>query len=217
MRFPIVSLRRPNLGWYPPRMERDPGSSDRSEPRPPPGGPALPARPPSVREQLAKRPAEEVAEALKERVYASFTGLAIVLVQLGDVEHLSPERATLDLAIVIVGITAAGFAASVVAYLAVHAAFPDGKRLRTMLRVAGEALASASLPLILLVLAWLGVFELRAALWASTVVYLLTLALIGYLAVRRTRVEWWKQAIALAILLGLGLAVVGIQQLAHAE
>jgi hypothetical protein len=35
--------------------------------------------------------------------------------------------------------------------------------------------------------------------------------------VRRTNVEWWKQLIALGILMGLGVAVIGLQQLAHAH
>lgn len=158
-----------------------------------------------------------MAQALKERVYASFTGLAIVLVQLGNVEHLAAQQATFALLVGIGGITAAGFVADIVAHLAVHAAFPEGRELRVMLRIAGEALASASVPLILLVLAWIGAFELEGALVASSIIYLVTLGLVGYIAVRRTRVEWWKQLIALGILVGLGLAVIGLQQLAHAH
>jgi hypothetical protein len=33
--------------------------------------------------------------------------------------------------------------------------------------------------------------------------------------VRRTNAPWWKQLVALGILVALGLAVVGLQQLAH--
>ena len=162
-----------------------------------------------------ERPVEQRASALRERVYATFTGLAIVLVQLGNVEHLAASQATLALLVGITGISAAGFVADVVAHLAVHAGFPSRGQLITMLRVAGEALASASVPLILLVLAWVGVFELEGALRASSILYIVTLGLIGYVAVRRTHVEWWKQLIALGILMGLGVAVIGLQQLAH--
>jgi hypothetical protein len=35
------------------------------------------------------------------------------------------------------------------------------------------------------------------------------------LAVRRTRLPWWQQAMAVAGLVGLGLLVVGIKMLAH--
>jgi len=169
------------------------------------------------RDRFAGRPVEERAQALKERVYATFTGLAIVLVQQANADHLVPSQATFALAIGIAGITVAGFAAEVIAHLAVHGAFPSAQELRAMLRVSGEALASASLPLVLLVLAWVGVFELEAALWAASILYVATLGLIGYLAVRRTHAEWWKQLLALVILMALGVAVIGLQQLAHAH
>ncbi|MFB9959288.1 hypothetical protein [Agromyces bracchium] len=160
-------------------------------------------------------PIEEMAEALKERVYATFTGLAIVLVQHENAEHLTAGRATLTLLVGIVAITAAGFVADVISHLVVHADFPRGGELRRMLRVAGSALGSASIPLVILVLAVLGVFELKGALFASSIVYIVTLALIGYVAVRRSRLAWWEQVVALGLLVLLGLAVVGLQQLAH--
>jgi len=181
------------------------------------------ARPPLPRpyrrklRRFAGRPVEERAQALKERVYATFTGLAIVLVQQANADHLLPSQATFALAIGIAGITAAGFVADVIAHLAVHGAFPTAEELRTMLRVAGEALASASLPLVLLVLAWIGILELEWALQAAAILYVATLGFIGYLAVRRTGAAWWKQLVALGILVALGVAVIGLQQLAHAH
>jgi hypothetical protein len=161
------------------------------------------------------RPVDERAEALKERVYATFTGLAIVLVQQTNVEHITAARATLTLLVGIVAISAAGFVADVIAHLAVHAAFPDRAELGRMLRIAGSAVGSASVPLLVLALAALGVFELEGALRAASIVYLVTLGLLGYVAVRRTRVAWWKQLLALGALVALGLAVVALQQLAH--
>jgi hypothetical protein len=162
-----------------------------------------------------ERPVDERAEALKERIYATFTGLAIVLVQQANVEHVSANRAALTLLVGIVAITAAGFVADVIAHLAVHAAFPDRTELGRMLRVSGTAIASAGVPLILLALAAFGVLELDGALRAASVVYLVTLGLIGFVAVRRTQVAWWKQLVALGALVALGLAVVLLQQLAH--
>jgi hypothetical protein len=171
-------------------------------------GPGLPPDHPD-------RPVEERAEALKERVYATFTGLAIVLVQINNVEHLTATRATLTLLVGIIAISAAGFVAEVIAHLAVHQAFPDGGELGRMARVSGTAIASAGVPLILLVLAVLGVFQLEGALRAASIVYLVTLGLIGWFAVRRTRVAWWKQLVSLGILLALGAGVILLQQLAH--
>jgi len=161
------------------------------------------------------RPVQERAEALKERVYATFTGLAIVLVQINNVEHITATRATLTLLVGIVAISAVGFVAEVIAHLSVHQAFPDGGELGRMARVSGSAIASAGVPLVLLLLAVLGVFQLDGALRAASIVYLVTLGLIGWFAVRRTRVAWWKQLVALGILLALGAGVILLQQLAH--
>jgi cytochrome b subunit of formate dehydrogenase len=161
------------------------------------------------------RPTDERAEALKERVYATFTGLAIVLVQLNNAEHLLASNATYALLIGIVGITVAGFAADVIAHMSVHAAFPTGDDIARMLRIAGSALASAVVPLVLLVLAWTDVLDLERALRTASIVYLATLGVIGYFAVRRTRLGFWQQLVALAILVALGGLVILLQQLAH--
>jgi hypothetical protein len=174
-----------------------------------------PARHGRMRARRHERPVDERAEALKERVYATFTGLAIVLVQHSNVEHLTATRATLTLLVGIVAITAAGFVADVIAHFAVHAAFPRRAEVGRMLRVSGTAIASAAGPLLILALAAFGVLALEPALLAASILYVVTLGLIGFVAVRRTRVAWWKQAIALGMLVALGLMVVALQQLAH--
>ncbi|WP_395244684.1 hypothetical protein ACGGZK_02500 [Agromyces sp. MMS24-K17] len=161
------------------------------------------------------RPVEERAEHLRERVYAIFTGLAIVLVLRSNVEHLDAARATLTLLTGIVAISAAGFVAGIIAHLAVHAAFPDRAETAAAIRTAGGALGSAAWPLILLALAWAGVLELDPALRAAEIVYLVTLVVIGWIAVRRTGIAWWKQLFAMGALVLLGLGVVLLQQLAH--
>ncbi|QAY72399.1 hypothetical protein ET445_02650 [Agromyces protaetiae] len=168
-----------------------------------------------ARRERTQKSADELADSLKERVYATFTGLAIVLVQQSNVEHLTAGRALATLFVGIVAITAAGFVADIVTYLAVHSAFPTREIVAEMGRVAGTAIASAGVPLILLALAAFGVFELEGALRAASIVYLVTLGVIGYLAVRRTRLAWWKQLAGLGGLVALGLAVVVLQQLAH--
>ncbi|HEU0181184.1 MAG TPA: hypothetical protein VFR16_03255, partial [Agromyces mariniharenae] len=78
-----------------------------------------PGRPPGLPPDHPDRPTEERAEALKERVYATVTGLAIVLVQINNVEHITATRATLTLLVGIVAISAAGFVAEVISHLAV--------------------------------------------------------------------------------------------------
>ena len=71
------------------------------------------------------------------------------------------------------------------------------------------------MPLILLAFAAFGVFELDGALRAASILYVVTLGLIGFVAVRRTHLAWCKQLVALGTLVALGLLVILLQQLAH--
>ncbi|MFF2370475.1 hypothetical protein [Agromyces sp. NPDC058110] len=162
------------------------------------------------------RPEQVRGEALKERVYATFTGLAIVLVQLQSVDHLEDAGlVAAELAVGILAISAAGFAADVISFVSVHSRFPHAREVRIMLRIAASAIASAGVPVVLLLLAAFGVVELEPALRAGTVVYLVTLGLIAYFGVRRTKAPWWKQLVALAALMAVGLSVILIQLAAH--
>lgn len=169
-----------------------------------------------ARQELAELTGGESAfvQYFKERVYATFTGLALVLV-LANAEHPEPERSFWVLALGVLGITVAGFVAEIISHLAVHRDFPDATGWLVLLRVAGGALGTAVVPLALIAFAWIDVWSIEAALTASTIVYIATLVVIGLLAVRRSRLVWWKQLVALGILLVLGLVVVGLQTLAH--
>ena len=111
-----------------------------------------------ARERLGED-APAFVEYFKERVYATFTGLAIVLVVAANDAH-DPGHAVLALLLGVVGITAAGFVSGVISHLAVHRDFPGGAELLAQLRIAGGALGTLVTPMILLVLAWLGVLPL---------------------------------------------------------
>lgn len=168
-----------------------------------------------AREQLEQvEGGEAIVAYFKERVYATFTGLAIVLV-VASGEHAEADHAFFALILGVVGITAAGFVSDVISHLSVHRAFPGRVDLIISTRIAGGALGTLLTPGILLLLAWLDVLPLEAALRAASIVYIATLAVIGWFAVRRSDLAWWKQVIALAILVALGLLVVGLQTLAH--
>ncbi len=150
----------------------------------------------------------------KERVYATFTGLAIVLVVMAN-DHADAEHALFALLLGVVGIIAAGFVSDLVSHLAVNREFPGRVDLAIMLRIAGGALSTVVTPGILIALAWIGVMRLDVALRVSSIVYIVTLGVIGWFAVRRARLAWWQQLLALGVLVALGLAVVGLQTLAH--
>ena len=158
---------------------------------------------------------ETVAKYLKERVYATFTGLAIVLVLAANVEHHDAPDALFSLVIGVVGITLAGLVAEMIAHLAAHGAFPDERGWHSMLRIAWGSLLTVATPTILLVLAVFDIMELETSLRVSAIVYLVTLGLSGWVAVRRARLSLWQQLIALAALVLLGVLVIGVQVLAH--
>ena len=178
--------------------------------------PTAAAEPPMTRSRRARLSAESDVVQLyfKERVYATFTGLAILLVV--GLEGASISHAVAALFFGVLGITVAGMVADIITHLALHKQFPRGRDMRVLLTVAGGALATVVVPGILLLLGVLGVISERFAIIAGIGVYVVTLALIGWLAVRRAKVPWWKQLIALALLLVLGLAVIGLQAFAHA-
>ncbi|MFT4122351.1 MAG: hypothetical protein QM635_00805 [Microbacteriaceae bacterium] len=180
--------------------------------------PESPERPRSwwrVASLLRARPVEERGRALKEQVYASFTGLAIVTVFALDADHTTTFDALLALFAGIVGITIAGFVAEVLSHLVVHRALPTPAEVRTMARIAGTAIASASVALITLGAAWLGLFSLGIALQVSVGIYLLTLGVIALVAAYRTGLPWRHQLIAFCGLVGLGAIVVPVLVLAH--
>ena len=175
--------------------------------------PATSARREGRREWGARQPAAVLAQALKERVYATFTGLAIVLVL--RAHDPSPQQATSSLVIGVLGITVAGFVAEVIAHLAAHASLPDREELGRMFRIASGAFASVGIPVVLLLCSWPGWITLPTALAVATWVYLGTLGIIGWAAVRRTRLVWWEQLLALFALVVLGGIVIVLQLLAH--
>jgi hypothetical protein len=159
---------------------------------------------------------EHRAEALKERVYVTFTSLAVVLaMQSHSTEHLTAGEAAATLSITVVGTLLAVFVADVVSHLAVHTAVPTGPELRRMAAVSFGAFAAVVLPLIFIAFAALEWWSIDAALRASTIALAVTLIAIGFLAVRRVRMAWWQRFIALGAEFLVGAAVVGLELLAH--
>ncbi|PPH46652.1 hypothetical protein C5C67_17155 [Rathayibacter sp. AY1E1] len=115
----------------------------------------------------------------------------------------------------IIGISAAGFVAEVIAHQVVHAATPSRAESGTMLRIAGGALASASLPVLALGAAALGWIDATVALRIGAGVYVATLAGIALIAVVRAGLSWKESLVSLLGIVGLGVLVVGVLALAH--
>ena len=84
-----------------------------------------------------------------------------------------------------------------------------------MFRTSGQILEAAVVPVILLVLSGFGVLMTERAIRAGVWVSVVTLGLFALLAARRTELAWWKRALLVAALVGLGALVVLLKTLAH--
>jgi len=158
---------------------------------------------------------EHRAEALKERVYVTFTGLAVIIAMQSHSNGLAVGEAAATLAITVVGTLLAVFVADLVSHLAVHQTLPTRAELGAMVRVSFGAFVAVVLPLIFIAAAAFELWSIDAALRASIIALVVSLILIGYLAVRRVPMAWWKRLIVLGAEFVLGLSVVGLELLAH--
>ncbi|WP_432479429.1 hypothetical protein [Nocardioides sp. GXQ0305] len=157
---------------------------------------------------------QEQADQLKERVYVTFTALAVVLALRGH--EVEAARALSLLGITVLGTVLAVFTADVVSHIAVHAQVPHRAALRHMVRVSFGALGAVALPFGFLLLAALEVWEVAVALRASSIALVAALVAIGYLAARRARLSAVQRAVVLLAEFLLGVAVIGLELLAHA-
>lgn len=158
---------------------------------------------------------ELAAEHLRERVYGSVTVLASIVTLLEPEFHGDAVGAAITLVVAVVALWAASLFADLTAHLAVHQTRPDGAATRALLSSHAQILAVAVLPTILVLSTETGWWELETALGWAAGVQVLTLALVGLLAVRGTKIPFWGRVFVVAGEVGLGLAVVGIKLLGH--
>lgn len=158
-------------------------------------------------------PPHERAAILKERIYITFTALAVVLAL--RAHAVSAGEAALSLVVVVTGTVLAVFVADVVSHIAVHEILPVRAELRHMTRVSIGALGALVLPAIFIGLAVADVWKIEAALRATSIALVAALAAIGYGAVRRARLTAWQRIIVLFGEVVLGLLVIGLELLAH--
>lgn len=167
------------------------------------------------RAEVRSWPVAQQAQAVKERIYASFTGLAILATLLIGAETHSASGAFLTLLAGIGGISIAGFVADVIAHQVTHEGSPEPDQFRTMARIAGGAFASASIPLLALAIAWIGLITTRTGIQIGLGLYFFTLAGVVLLAARRTKLGWRQQLTALISLTALAVIVIAVLVLAH--
>jgi hypothetical protein len=151
---------------------------------------------------------------LKERIYATFTGLAI-LAALAAAGHADAWDAFLTVLVGVFGISAAGFLAEIVAHQVGHQRLPSPGEVGTMAKIALTALGSASAPLVVLALSGIGLFGVELALRISMGVYAATLVIIFLIASRQSGLKVLQRIVSSAMFVGLALLVVAVLLVAH--
>jgi hypothetical protein len=161
-------------------------------------------------------PLEHVVSLLRERLYGAISCLATLAVLARyTTDDTSAWARMLDVAVATGGLWAASLLADWVAHLGVYSTAPRGRDLLRMLQSSAQILEAAFLPLAILAVAGLGATNTYTATWAAAWVLVAELGVIALLAVRRTQLPWWQQALAVALLVGVGVLVLGIKILAH--
>lgn len=156
------------------------------------------------------------AERLKERIYLTFAALAVVLVMSGH-DQSDPVVAILTLLVAALGTLLAIFTADILSHVVVHEAVPTRAEFRHMVSASFGALSALVIPFVLLLLALVGVWSTATALFLSAIGLLGALVVFGWLAARRIPLTFWQRLLVLGGEAVLGLAVIGLQLLAHAN
>ncbi|TBN58391.1 hypothetical protein EYE40_13865 [Glaciihabitans arcticus] len=157
---------------------------------------------------------QEITERLKERIYVTFTALAVILAMMSHGEVTAGE-AIGTLAIAVVGTLLAVFIADIIARIAANERLLSRQEFAHVAGVSLGAIGAVALPIVFLGVSAFGVWEPTSALRASAIALVIALVFFGFLAVRRARIPWWQRGLVLLALGVLGLAVIGLELLAH--
>ncbi|NOJ61364.1 hypothetical protein [Arthrobacter sp. 260] len=155
------------------------------------------------------------SEALKERVYVTFTALAVVIATERDAVHLSVGRAVVALLLTVLGTLMAVFVADLIAHMVRESSLPTRGELRHLMHVSFGSLSVIATPLAILGLSALQVIDLGPALRLISISLIVTLVVVTLAAVRRLNVSRWSKLKVLAIMTALGLAVLTIELAVH--
>lgn len=151
---------------------------------------------------------------LKERIYITFTALAVVLTLTGRTD-ISARTAATTLLVTVAGSALAMFLAEVLAHIVVHDRVLTRAEAGHAAATVAGALSAVVLPILLLASAMAGRWSVTVALRASVVVLVLWLVGVGYAAVRGLSLPLWQRMLMLLVEAGAGIGVVALELLAH--
>ncbi|SEA53916.1 hypothetical protein [Leifsonia sp. 21MFCrub1.1] len=157
----------------------------------------------------------QAGDRLRERIYVTFTALAILMAMNAHGEALDSPTVLWTLVISVVGVLLAGLVSDLVSHMIAHNTLPSIAEFRHMLAVSSRALGVLVVPLIAVGLAVFDVIEDRTGLTIAIVALIVSLAVITWIAVSRTGLSGWRQLAVLAAVVALGVLVVFLEALAH--
>ncbi|WP_382304608.1 hypothetical protein [Herbiconiux sp. UC225_62] len=159
--------------------------------------------------------AEEVRPRIRERVYITFTGLAVLLAFGAHAGETDAWTIASALLIGVLGAVLAGFFADVIAELAVGGKAPRARAMIGYIGVSTSALTTAVVPLAFLAAAGIGWIDVTTGLVFAIGTMALGLAVIAFAAVARAELPWWaKLAVFVGELLFAAVVIV-VKLLAH--
>ncbi len=159
--------------------------------------------------------AQRRSEALKERIYVTFTALAVTVAFERDAAHATVASAALTLLLTVFGTLMTVFVADVVAHMVRESSVPSLAEIGHLVYVSFGSLTVLALPLAILGLSAIEVLELASALRAISISLAATLVVVALIAVHRLRAELGLKILVLGIVAGLGLAVLAIELALH--
>ncbi len=167
------------------------------------------------RDDESPRKRRHRSEALKERVYVTFTVLAVTIAFERDAEHATVGGAVVTLLLTVIGTLLAVFVADIIAHMVREGSLPSRAEMLHLMYVSFGSLAVVVLPLAILGASALGVIDLVPALRAIAVTLIATLLVVTLLAIRRLRVGPGLKVLVLAIMSTLGLGVLALELSIH--
>jgi hypothetical protein len=158
---------------------------------------------------------DRTAPVLRKRIYGAVTCLSTLLILARySGAGSQPWAAAVDLAVDAGALWVVGLFADYVSDVAAHG-HPSRSDMVRRFRHSGQILEAFALPILLLVLATLGLMPYSVALWAGIWITVVSLGVFAWLAARRLPVLSGQRAALVLVLLALGALVVAAKTVAH--
>jgi hypothetical protein len=160
---------------------------------------------------------ETFVGALRERIYATLTGISVLTLLLIHVDEESVGSAVSSLAVTLVTLWLASLLSESLAHgLLGHRDGPDRREVwREIMFTAGQSLTVLVVPTALLLLSLTDLLSLRAAIILAIASMVLTLAAAAIAAMHRSTIPFWGRVLVILAEVALGLLVIAGKVIGH--